>query len=140
MPPECSFARLLGPDYSLSFYGSFPFLTVEYWINFDDGSSEVSVALGVVIILVTHFGMLYRQYRSPISCEPSVTRDLYRHAHMNRIQNRSSSCCINYLRIRKGTFFRLAQIMRNSYLLKDTIHVSVWPCFSTSLVTSIRIG
>ena len=44
---------------------------------------------------------------------------------MNRILNRSSSSCIDYLRTHKGTFFWLAQIMRENYLLNYTIHVSV---------------
>ena len=44
---------------------------------------------------------------------------------MNRILNGSCSSCINYLRTHKRTFFRLAQIMRDKYLLNDTIQVSV---------------
>lgn len=61
-----------------------------------DGERERNVQLccvassEVVIMLVTYFEMFCRQCRSPIPHEPSITRDLYRHAHMNRILNTSS--------------------------------------------------
>jgi len=76
-------------------------------------------------MLVTYFGMLYRHRPRPIPREPSAIRDLYRHAHMHHILYGSTSSCTEYLRMRKGTFFHLAQILRDSQLLQDTIHVSV---------------
>ena len=85
-----------------------------------DGEQEKNVrlfcsaTLAIVIMLVTYFGMLYRPRRLPIPREPSATGDLYGNTHMNHILNGSSTTCIDYLRMRKRTFFRLAEIMRVS--------------------------
>jgi len=84
-----------------------------------------SAALAVATILVTYFGMLYLPRHMPTPHEPSAIRDLYRHAHINHILNGFSTSCTDYLRMHKGTFFLLAKIMRESYILQDTIHVSI---------------
>ena len=83
------------------------------------------VASVVVIMLVIYFHMLYHRRLRPISRKSFAIRDLYRHAHMHFILNGSNSSCMNYLRMCKGTFFHLVQIIRDSNLLWDSIHVLV---------------
>jgi len=88
-----------------------------------DGEEEKIVyftaALAVVIMVVIYFHLLYRQRRTPIPREPSNVRDLYWHAYMHHILNGSNSSCVDYLRMRKGTFIHLEQVLRDSGLLGD---------------------
>jgi len=66
-----------------------------------------------------------RSRRLPIKYGPLVTRDLVRQARLDELYNGTDRNCIHQLRMRKDVFWKLASHLRDSGLLRDTIHVSV---------------
>lgn len=81
----------------------------------------------ILLLLVLLQNLLQSQKKSSIPRKPSAFRDLCRNVNMHRILtgSSSSSCCQEYLRMRRGPFLNLASIMRDRGFLQDTIHVPI---------------
>lgn len=57
--------------------------------------------------------------------EQKILDQKNRMTHMDRIYNGFSDSCVTYVRMRSGAFIKLANIMREKNLLKDSRHVTV---------------
>jgi len=66
-----------------------------------------------------------RSRRLPIKYGPLVSRDLVRQTRLDELYNGTDKNCIRQLRMRKAVFWKLSSRLRDSGLLRDTIHVSV---------------
>ncbi|XP_020271667.1 uncharacterized protein LOC109846838 [Asparagus officinalis] len=102
--------------------------------NDGDCSDEQSVinmvqgaALSVLIIIITVIRRMQARRKS-IRSGPSKEkrrRERARIEHISRIYNGFSDSCVNYIRMRSGAFAKLASIMRNNNLLKDSRNITV---------------
>ena len=66
-----------------------------------------------------------RTRRLPIKYGPLVSRDLVRQTRLDELYNGTVKNCIRQFRMRKVVFWKLSSCLRDSGLLRDTIHVSV---------------
>lgn len=87
----------------------------------------VSTAAYVASCMVVLFVMsrLLRNKRKRITYAPMEERDKSRIDYLNRKIYMDDTTCTKMIRLKKESFFRLCQVLRERTLLRDTIHVCI---------------
>ncbi|KAJ6820034.1 uncharacterized protein M6B38_398995 [Iris pallida] len=87
-------------------------------------NAAIASIITVITIIMTLIEMEDNDRRG-IAREPSLIREQWRQAHMYRILTAGPNNCVHYLRMSKGAFYGLVNILRSNGSLHDTRYVCV---------------